>query len=80
MPRAVRVEGVPHPISHQVDAKDGKDDEKAGEDPHPPGASLDKGLGAGEHVTPRGGRRLDAQAEEGYVGLAQDGARKAQGG
>jgi len=42
VPRAVRVEGVAHPISHQIDAKDSKDDKKAGEDPHPPGASLDE--------------------------------------
>lgn len=42
VPRAVRVESVSHPIPQQVDAKDGKDDEQAGEDPHPPGASLDE--------------------------------------
>ena len=80
MPLAVRIERIAQAVADQVNAQNGKNNEQAGIEPHPPRAALDKGLRAGEHVAPRSRRRLHAQSQEGNVRLDEDGPGQPQRG
>ena len=80
MLRASRVEGIAQAVAQQVDAQDDEDDEKTGEDPHPPGAADQEGLRLLHHIAPRGSRLLNAEAQEGNISLRENGACQTQCG
>src|SRR5262245_27794893 len=70
--RGPRIQQVPQPVAHQVEAQDGQRDGTAREDGEPwvHGKEI---LGLLEHEAPGGMRRLRAQAKVGESGLGQDG-------
>ena len=74
------IEGVSQPIAQEVDAEDGEQDEKTGEDPHPR-LCFEVVVSLVQHVAPGGSGGLnEAYPEESDVGFVQNGSSHPQRG
>src|SRR5947207_9031255 len=71
----LRIQGVAQPVAEQVDAERRQRERGAGERGEPP-RDVQKVAALREHAPPRGGRRLDAEAEKTDRRLGDDERRE----
>src|SRR5579864_6258135 len=68
-----RIDDVPQPVAHQIEAEHRSHQHEPREERHPPFARDDEAGSFGDHDAPFGGRRTHAEADERQAGGVEDG-------